>query len=470
MDGRYRVEEKLAAGGMGVVYRGERLGLAKKVAIKFLHSSSARVAERLERFDREAAAMSRLTHPNLVSVIDFGSFDGVPYLIMEYHAGVSLDELLAEGKLEPARAVAIAHQILAGLASAHEANVVHRDLKPANILLVGGPGEEFVKIFDFGVAKLLDTGSAPSELSVVAQRVLGTPEYMAPEQARCEEVDERTDLYAVGIILYEMVTGKRPFSGGGNLQVLRMQVEDRVPDPAQLAPAISRELDAAIMRALEKDPAERWQSAAEFATALANLPEGSGVVSLRAQTPTSDSGEEEADAPPVRRTGRRRAKWIAAVALLLACAGAGVVLAASAGLVEIPGLSGLLGSGAAPAPDAAAASPVPPPPPPDAAPPAPPGAYDMMAPPDASVACVVESADAAVACVAEPDAATFCVREHPAASDAGPQETMAVTWDAGPDALDDAGPQETAPAARDAAPDASVHRHRHHSGRRSKRH
>ena len=274
IDGRYRVLKRLAAGGMGVVYRAERVGLAKPVAIKFLHRSQAAVANRRERFDREAAAMSRLSHPNLVSIIDYGELDDTPYLVMEFHKGDSLRQVLERGRLPPPRAVDFARQLLAGLGSAHASGVVHRDLKPANVLITGKPGHELVKVLDFGVAKLLEGDGKPSELSVMAGSLLGTAEYMAPEQARCEVIDPRADIYAVGILLYEMLTGKRPFEAERDLAVLRMQVEDEPARPTVHVPTLSPALERAVLRALEKDRERRWPTAEEFAAALAATPEG----------------------------------------------------------------------------------------------------------------------------------------------------------------------------------------------------
>ena len=275
LDHRYRITERIAAGGMGVVYRAERIGLGKPVAVKFLHRTAALLPDHRVRFEREAAAMSRLTHPNLVSIIDYGSWEELPYLVMEYHRGGSLRNALDQsGALPPERAVFIARQMLAGLASAHAAGVLHRDLKPSNVLLVGAPGEDLVKILDFGVAKLLDSGGGPTEVSVVAGRVIGTPAYMSPEHARAEPMDGRADIYSVGLLIYEMVTGRRPFQAEGKLGLLRMQVEDMPERPRARAPDLSTELDAAIWKALEKDPDERWQSAEEFAAALAAVPEG----------------------------------------------------------------------------------------------------------------------------------------------------------------------------------------------------
>ncbi|HEY8143883.1 MAG TPA: serine/threonine-protein kinase [Kofleriaceae bacterium] len=310
LDHRYRITERIAAGGMGVVYRAERIGLGKPVAVKFLHKTAALMSDHRVRFEREAAAMSRLTHPNLVSIIDYGSWEELPYLVMEYHRGSSLRNALDEsGALPPERAVFIGRQMLAGLASAHAVGVLHRDLKPSNVLLVGSPGEDLVKILDFGVAKLLDSGGGPTEVSVVAGRVIGTPAYMSPEHARAEPMDGRADIYSVGLLIYEMVTGKRPFQAEGKLGLLRMQVEDMPERPRARAPDLSTELDAAIWKALEKDPGERWQSAEEFAAALAAVPEGRAGRQLAADVgpwSTPPPGTVTAPTPrPARRPSPR---------------------------------------------------------------------------------------------------------------------------------------------------------------------
>jgi serine/threonine protein kinase len=294
LDGRYRVVERIAAGGMGVVYRGERVGLAKPVAIKFLHRSAAFDADRRQRFEREASAMSRLSHPNLASIIDYGSTDDVPYLVMEYHPGATLKKLISGGALAGGRAVHIARQILAGLGSAHASGVVHRDLKPANVLIVGQPGEDLVKILDFGMAKLLEGDGRPSELSVMAGTILGTAEYMSPEQVRCELIDARADLYAVGILLYEMVTGLPPFQAERDLAVLRAQCEDTPVSPRTRVASLSEPLSQAILRALAKKREDRWQSAEEFQAALLRTPEG--------RAPSPYAGSEPVRAPTVARS------------------------------------------------------------------------------------------------------------------------------------------------------------------------
>jgi serine/threonine-protein kinase len=329
LDGRYRIHGQLAAGGMGVVYRAERVGLGKQVAVKFLHRTSALMPQHRTRFEREATAMSRLTHPNLVSVIDHGSHDGLPYLVMEYHPGTTLKRALGDGPLAPERAVFIARQMLAGLASAHASGVVHRDLKPANVLLCGAPGEDLVKILDFGVAKLLDAGGGPTEVSVVAGTVLGTPSYMSPEHARAQPIDGRSDVYAVGVMLYEMVTGRRPFEGAGKLGILRMQVEDRPVSPRERVETLSRELSAAILRAMEKEPEARFPSAAEFAAALALVPEGRAGRQLLDRRDRYPEGE-----PPRTRVRFGRAALVGLV--LGGILVGGLWGAVELGFIEIP--------------------------------------------------------------------------------------------------------------------------------------
>ena len=332
IDGRYKIERRLAAGGMGVVYLAERVGLAKRVAIKFLHRSQAMVADRRERFEREAAAMSRLSHPNLVTVIDHGELDDTPYLVMDYHPGESLRRILERGPMQPGRVIHIARQLLAGLESAHAAGVVHRDLKPENVLIVGKPGEDLVKVLDFGVAKLLEGDGRPSELSVMAGSMLGTAEYMAPEQVRCEVIDPRADIYAVGILLYEMLTGRRPFEAERDLAVLRMQVEDQPVSPRELAPGISPALERAILRALEKAPERRWPNAEELSNALAATPEGRGDA-----LPRGTEGGEPAPPLSEARPPRRRRVWPwVLVGFVLGGAVAAALYARHLGYIDVP--------------------------------------------------------------------------------------------------------------------------------------
>jgi serine/threonine-protein kinase len=344
LDGRYRIVEKLAAGGMGVVYRGERVGLGKAVAIKFLHRTTAMVAVNRVRFEREAAAMSRLTHPNLITITDFGSSEGLPYLVMDYHPGLSLQQALAKGALEPRRVVFIARQMLAGLQSAHDAGVVHRDLKPGNVLLCGTTGEDLVKILDFGVAKLLDAGAGPTEVSVVAGHTLGTPAYMSPEHAKGEAVDARADVYATGIMMYEMLAGRRPFHAEGKLGVLRKQVEEQAPRLRDAARGVSPELEAAIQKAMEKAPSARFGSAAEFAAALASVPEGRTGRQLSYTTPPPRPAprprtrtEPRASQPHPRKTLAVRIARAFFIGVLLAIAGIStLVILQEQGIIDLP--------------------------------------------------------------------------------------------------------------------------------------
>ena len=400
IDGRYHVERRLAAGGMGVVYLAERIGLAKRVAIKFLHRSQAMVADRRERFEREAAAMSRLSHPNLVTIIDYGELDDTPYLVMEYHPGESLRRLIERGPLAPARAIHIARQLLAGLDSAHASGVVHRDLKPENVLIVGKPGEDLVKVLDFGVAKLLEGDGRPSELSVMAGSMLGTAEYMAPEQVRCEVIDPRADLYAVGILLFEMLTGRRPFEAERDLAVLRMQVEDAPVSPRSLAPSISLPLERVVLRALEKDVGRRWPTAEELSRALAATPEGGGTPQPRA------AGSVDGTTEPRRR---RIWPWLVALLLPIAAAG-GLWLAREHGYIDLPlpgWLERALGAEPPASPGAPRSpTPAPAPPPVTEPPPVPPEPEPALA------------ADPAEAPALEPDAAL--APELDAADEAAP--------------------------------------------------
>ena len=209
LDGRYRLVQRLGAGGMGMVYKAEQVEIRRSVAVKFLYEAFAAQSELVARFKREAAAMSRLSHPHLTAVIDSGVAGREPYIVMDFHQGRSLSELL-DGKVQPARAVGITRQILAGLKAAHTGAVVHRDLKPDNVMLLDGVEGDFVKILDFGLAKIVRGEGEDASMLTTAGFAMGTPGYMSPEQGQGGTVDGRTDLYSVGIILYEMVVGRRP--------------------------------------------------------------------------------------------------------------------------------------------------------------------------------------------------------------------------------------------------------------------
>ena len=305
---RYQILQRLAEGAMAVVYRGERVRLRRPVAIKFLHESYAASEDGLRRFEREAMAMSQLAHPNCVSVTDFGLDQGAPYLVMDFIDGQSLREVLRIAqRLPPARALDVARQILAGLAHAHAHGIIHRDIKPENILVstVEGHGEQ-VSILDFGLAKLRNENSVTTGLAV------GTPSYMSPEQTMGERVDERVDVYATGIILYELLVGKKPFMADSPFDIMRMQREQSPPPLAIAAPDLkaSPELQALITRALAKRREARFPSAAAFGAALDAVPEA-----VRRGAPTR--------APS---TAGRKSGIFIAVAVLIAAVIAAVIL------------------------------------------------------------------------------------------------------------------------------------------------
>lgn len=270
IQGRYKILAPIASGGMGVVYRGERLELGRSVAIKFLHPWIATQQSFLDRFRVEAQAMSRLGHPNCVSVIDFGVED-VPFLVMDFVAGRNLRSIVQHGRLEPARALALARQILSGVAHAHAQGIVHRDLKPENVIIGDTVGlVDHVRILDFGLAKLKDGPALTVGMAV------GTPSYMAPEQTLSGGVvDSRTDIYAVGILLFEMLTGTKPFASDSLAELILMQQEKRAPRMSRVVDGVtfSDALEAVIAKAVAKKPAERFASAAEMAAALDAIPE-----------------------------------------------------------------------------------------------------------------------------------------------------------------------------------------------------
>jgi serine/threonine-protein kinase len=342
VDDRYRLLRRIGSGGMSVVYLAERLGIGKPIAIKFLRSAFANLPDFVSRFEQEARACSRLSHVNCVSVIDFGVAFGSPYLVMEYVNGTLLSTVISRRRLEPDRAVALVRQILAGLRHAHARGVVHRDLKPGNIMLVEMTGAaDFLKIMDFGTAQLLT-----SELSHPGQRAtdVGTPWYMSPEQAAGQRTDQRTDLYAVGVMLFELLTGERPFVADDPMRVLEMHLRSPIPSARALKPelGISPELEAAIVKALQKQPDQRFATAEEFDQALEVVPDRPPTRSVRAREPLEpDVSSPDASSPallpaPVPssllrpREKRKRRQAIAAlvvVGVLLICAVAVVLLA-----------------------------------------------------------------------------------------------------------------------------------------------
>src|SRR4051812_20552210 len=255
---RYRLDEQIGRGGMGVVYRATDLQLMREVAVKVILQHSSNDAR--ERLLREARAAAALNHPNIISVYDVGEENGIPFFVMELIRGPSLSK---ERPIELARVVELATQICAALEHAHINQIVHRDLKPDNVLLSGS--NQNVKLADLGLA-LPSHGARISRAGLI----VGTPSYMAPEQALGRTVDARTDLYALGVLLYELTTGRLPFAGDDPLTVVSQHVHAPVVPPRVLRPGLPRGLEAIILRLLEKDPNARFANANETALALRN--------------------------------------------------------------------------------------------------------------------------------------------------------------------------------------------------------
>ena len=268
---RYRIVSRIGVGGMGAVYRAEHTMMRRDLAIKVLLPELGGKEEFARRFEREAESASRLTHPNIISVTDFGrTREGSLFLVMEFLAGQSLSEAIAGGPMPQARALAIHRQILRGLEHAHGAGIVHRDLKPENIMLVERDGQrDVVKILDFGIAKVTQPQSGGEALTQ-AGVIFGTPEYLSPEQALGEAVDARADIYASGVILYEMLAGRRPFENEDKVKIISMHLAHAPPRIRDVNPTVDvpLPLEQAVMQAMEKTREHRFATATAFLQAL----------------------------------------------------------------------------------------------------------------------------------------------------------------------------------------------------------
>jgi len=272
--GKYAILEKIGAGGMGVVYRVRHLHLEEDVAIKVVSSQLAENPEFVDRFRTEAGITRKLRHPNAVRIDDFDTTEnGQPFIVMEYVRGESLRSLLHnQQSLPPNRAADIAHQAALALGAAHELGIVHRDIKPENILLLPQTdGSDLVKVLDFGIAKVKEGtfGMGPGHEPTQTGLVLGTPKYLPPEQVKgAATVDGRADLYALGVVLYEMLTGRVPFSADAPFAVLLQHLQSPPTPPHFFSPAISSAMSRLVLKALEKDPGQRFQTGLEMADAL----------------------------------------------------------------------------------------------------------------------------------------------------------------------------------------------------------
>jgi serine/threonine-protein kinase len=342
---RYELEELVGTGGMSSVFRAHDRQLERRVAIKILHEHYADDPEYLERFRREARAVAKLSHPNIVTVIDRGDDDGRQYIVFEHVDGENLKELvLRSGRLSVRRALELALSVADGLAFAHDRGLVHRDVKPQNVLL-SSEGE--VKVTDFGIARSLHMEHGVTQTGTV----LGTGEYLAPEQASGKPVSPATDVYSLGVVLWELLAGDVPFVGDNFVAVALRHVNEPPPPLRERRPDVSPRLDSAVQRALAKDPARRFPSMTAFAKELrACLAEADGEaappppeddLAMTVVTPPAPAPAREPARRRSRPPGRRRRRPLAYVLLALAVAGA----AAAAVLLLGGGGHGQGGSG-----------------------------------------------------------------------------------------------------------------------------
>jgi eukaryotic-like serine/threonine-protein kinase len=322
---RFELEELVGTGGMSSVFRARDLQLEREVAIKILHQHYAEDPEYLARFRSEARAVARLSHPNIVTVIDRGDDGERQYIVFEHVKGENLKELvLRTGRLPVPQALELALHIADGLSFAHEHGLVHRDVKPQNVLL-SSEGE--VKVTDFGIARSLHVDHGVTQTGTV----LGTGEYLAPEQASGKAVSAATDVYSLGVVLWELLAGDVPFTGDNFVAVALRHVNEPPPSLRERRPDVSPRLDAAVQRALAKDPAERFPSMAEFAKELrACLVESEGAAVPPAASDLESTRVTRAvPAPPparVRRRSRRRPLLYGLLAFVVACAAFAAVL------------------------------------------------------------------------------------------------------------------------------------------------
>ena len=281
--GTYRIEAMLGAGGMGEVFRAHDSKLDRPVALKLLPADVACDRDRLRRFLAEARAVSSINHPNILIIHDFGDVDGRPFIVSELVEGETLRERLTRGRIAPAEAMRIGLQVTAALAATHSRGIVHRDIKPDNVMI---RPDGYVKVLDFGLMKLMPTGDVDlDETHTEPGRLLGTPHYMSPEQARGLETDPRSDVWSVGILMYEMLAGHVPFSGPSTADVIAAILHDEVTAAGLRTLQVPEPLSRLVLATLSKDAARRHESAAELHAALAELrteSEAAGTLSAKA--------------------------------------------------------------------------------------------------------------------------------------------------------------------------------------------
>jgi eukaryotic-like serine/threonine-protein kinase len=349
LGGRYLVESELGRGGMATVFKGTDTVLGRPVAVKVLSPQYSGDANFVMRFRREAQSAARLNHPNLVSVYDTGTDDGTHFIVMEYVEAKTLADYLAGGgRIMPERSIEIAEAVCDALSVAHAHGIIHRDIKPANIMIT--PKGD-VKVTDFGIARVISGADTLAQTAAV----LGTASYLSPEQAQSQPVDQRSDIYSLGVALYEMVTGRPPFSGDSPVMVASKHVLEQPTPPSKVNADVSPELEAVIMKAMAKNPENRYQDADEMKADLERARLGQGVQatpllpeSARTQR-IAPTGPPTAVLPPVAPgDGERRRWWIPALIILLVLAvlGGGLYLLATSLLstdttsVKVPNVVG----------------------------------------------------------------------------------------------------------------------------------
>jgi serine/threonine-protein kinase len=368
VDGRYRIVSRLGSGGMADVYLAQDTLLGRQIALKLLHHRFASDQEFVERFRREASSAAGLSHPNVVGVFDRGEWDGTYYIAMEYLPGRSLKAVVREhGPLSPPDAIDITIQILLALRFAHRRGIIHRDIKPHNVIL---DEEGRAKVTDFGIAR-----AGASDMTMTGS-IMGTAQYLSPEQAQGHPVSESSDLYAAGVVLYELLTGKVPFEGESAVTIALKQVSVQPTPPSHLNPEVPPALDGVVMRALAKDPSARFAGADELIAALQQVRAGIAQGGWGSDSWGGDSAQAGNGAPPIAAAAlvmpplaaagdrpptvsagegqpgdsaeagaqrRRRARWIAAAVAALALIAAVLLLLllpTKAGSVTVPDVTG----------------------------------------------------------------------------------------------------------------------------------
>ncbi|WP_081687775.1 Stk1 family PASTA domain-containing Ser/Thr kinase [Glycomyces tenuis] len=347
LGGRYEIGEVVGYGGMAEVHRGRDLRLGRDVAVKLLRADLSRDESFLVRFRREAQNSASLNHPNIVAVFDTGEEHGIPYMVMEFVNGRTLKEvLMAEGRFDPVTACEVVADMCSALDFSHKHHIIHRDVKPGNVML---SDTNQVKVMDFGIARALASGQATMTQT---SAVIGTAQYLSPEQARGETVDARSDVYAVGCVLYELLVGHPPFTGDNPVSVAYQHVREEARPPSELNPSVPATVDAVVMKALAKNPDHRYRSAGEMREDLIRAARGGEVsapmvMAGDARTQVIGGADSTEPISPIEPRSNRGKPWLVALGVIAALAlvglaAWGIMRAMSAPeAVAVPDVSGM---------------------------------------------------------------------------------------------------------------------------------